>query len=236
MFGILAFGIDISEVGRVPTTQALKQGHARTTKVDVQGKAVLGTTAKDIVLVIIGRTGSAGGTDHVAESCGGAIRDLSMEGYMVLCNMAIETGAEAGLVALGETTLNYVHGRLHALKGKGLDDTAAHWKILKTGDGATFDIAVTLQAAEIAPQVTWDTSPGQVISATDNTPDPASFSDPVERINAKRALAYMGLKSGIPLTDVTIDKVSIGSRTNSRTEDLYAAAEIAKGRRMVPGI
>ena len=235
-FGALAFGIGTSEVEHVLATQTLKQGRAKTMKIEVQGKAAPGITAKDIVLAIIGKTGSAGGTGHVVEFCGEAIRDLSMEGRMTLCNMAIEMGAKAGLVAPDETTFNYVRGRLHAPKGKDFDDAVAYWKTLKTDDGATFDTVVTLQAAEIAPQVTWGTNPGQVISVTDNIPDPASFSDPVERASAEKALAYMGLKSGIPLTEVAIDKVFIGSCTNSRIEDLRAAAEIAKGRKVAPGV
>ena len=235
-FGALAFGIGTSEVEHVLATQTLKQGRAKTMKIEVQGKAAPGITAKDIVLAIIGKTGSAGGTGHVVEFCGEAIRDLSMEGRMTLCNMAIEMGAKAGLVAPDETTFNYVKGRLHAPKGKDFDDAVAYWKTLKTDDGATFDTVVTLQAAEIAPQVTWGTNPGQVISVTDNIPDPASFSDPVERASAEKALAYMGLKPGIPLTEVAIDKVFIGSCTNSRIEDLRAAAEIAKGRKVAPGV
>jgi 3-isopropylmalate/(R)-2-methylmalate dehydratase large subunit len=155
---------------------------------------------------------------------------------MTLCNMAIEMGAKAGLVAPDETTFNYVKGRLHAPKGQNFDDAVAYWKTLKTDDGATFDTVVTLQAEEIAPQVTWGTNPGQVISVNDNIPDPASFTDPVERASAEKALAYMGLKPGVPLTDVAIDKVFIGSCTNSRIEDLRAAAEIAKGRKVAPGV
>ena len=206
-FGALAFGIGTSEVEHVLATQTLKQGRAKTMKIEVNGKAAAGITAKDIVLAIIGKTGSAGGTGHVVEFCGEAIRALSMEGRMTLCNMAIEMGAKAGLVAPDETD-----------------------------DNATFDTVVTLQAEEIAPQVTWGTNPGQVISVNDNIPDPASFADPVERASAEKALAYMGLKPGIPLTEVTIDKVFIGSCTNSRIEDLRAAAEIAKGRKVAPGV
>ena len=172
----------------------------------------------------------------MVEFCGEAIRDLSMEGRMTLCNMAIEMGAKAGLVAPDETTFNYVKGRLHAPKGKDFDDAVAYWKTLQTDEGATFDTVVTLQAEEISPQVTWGTNPGQVISVNDNIPDPASFADPVERASAEKALAYMGLKPGIPLTEVAIDKVFIGSCTNSRIEDLRAAAEIAKGRKVAPGV
>lgn len=164
----------------------------------------------------------------MVEFCGEAIRDLSMEGRMTLCNMAIEMGAKAGLVAPDETTFNYVKGRLHAPKGKDFDDAVAYWKTLQTDEGATFDTVVTLRAEEISPQVTWGTNPGQVISVNDNIPDPASFADPVERASAEKALAYMGLKPGIPLTEVTIDKVFIGSCTNSRIEDLRAAAKSPK--------
>lgn len=235
-FGALAFGIGTSEVEHVLATQTLKQGRAKTMKIEVNGKAAPGITAKDIVLAIIGKTGSAGGTGHVVEFCGEAIRELSMEGRMTLCNMAIEMGAKAGLVAPDETTFNYVQGRLHAPKGEDFTHAVEYWKTLKTDDGATFDTIVTLQAEEIAPQVTWGTNPGQVISVNDNIPDPASFTDPVERASAEKALAYMGLKPGIPLTEVAIDKVFIGSCTNSRIEDLRAAAEIAKGRKVAPGV
>lgn len=235
-FGALAFGIGTSEVEHVLATQTLKQGRAKTMKIEVTGNAAPGITAKDIVLAIIGKTGSAGGTGHVVEFCGDAIRALSMEGRMTLCNMAIEMGAKAGLVAPDETTFNYVKGRLHAPKGRDFDEAVEYWKTLKTDDGATFDTVVTLRAEEIAPQVTWGTNPGQVISVTDIIPDPASFSDPVERASAEKALAYMGLQPGVPLTDVAIDKVFIGSCTNSRIEDLRAAAEVAKGRKVAPGV
>ncbi len=235
-FGALAFGIGTSEVEHVLATQTLKQGRAKTMKIEVTGSAAPGITAKDIVLAIIGKTGSAGGTGHVVEFCGDAIRALSMEGRMTLCNMAIEMGAKAGLVAPDETTFNYVKGRLHAPKGCDFDEAVEYWKTLKTDDGATFDTVVTLRAEEIAPQVTWGTNPGQVISVTDIIPDPASFSDPVERASAEKALAYMGLQPGVPLTDVAIDKVFIGSCTNSRIEDLRAAAEVAKGRKVAPGV
>nr|AAA27155.1 isopropylmalate synthase (EC 4.2.1.3) [Salmonella enterica subsp. enterica serovar Typhimurium]CAA35840.1 unnamed protein product [Salmonella enterica subsp. enterica serovar Typhimurium] len=227
-FGALAFGIGTSEVEHVLATQTLKQGRAKTMKIEVTGNAAPGITAKDIVLAIIGKTGSAGGTGHVVEFCGDAIRALSMEGRMTLCNMAIEMGAKAGLVAPDETTFNYVKGRLHAPKGRDFDEAVEYWKTLKTDDGATFDTVVALRAEEIAPQVTWGTNPGQVISVTDIIPDPASFSDPVERASAEKALAYMGLQPGVPLTDVAIDKVFIGPCTNSRIEDLRAPAEVGQ--------
>jgi 3-isopropylmalate/(R)-2-methylmalate dehydratase large subunit len=232
-FGALAFGIGTSEVEHVLATQTLKQGRAKTMKIEVKGKAAPGITAKDIVLAIIGKTGSAGGTGHVVEFCGDAIQALSMEGRMTLCNMAIEMGAKAGLVAPDETTFNYVKGRLHAPKGQDFDDAVAYWKTLKTDDGATFDTVVTLQAEEIAPQVTWGTNPGQVISVNDSIPDPASFADPVERASAEKALAYMGLKPGVPLTDVTIDKgckLLIGSCATPA--GFGPRAEIAKGRKV----
>jgi 3-isopropylmalate/(R)-2-methylmalate dehydratase large subunit len=235
-FGALAFGIGTSEVEHVLATQTLKQDRAKTMKIEVKGKVAPGITAKDIVLAIIGKTGSAGGTGHVVEFCGDAIRDLTMEGRMTLCNMAIEMGAKAGLVASDETTFNYVKGRRHAPKGKDFTDAVKYWKTLKTDDEAKFDTVVTLQAKDIAPQVTWGTNPGQVISIDDKIPDPASFNDPVERASAKKALDYMGLKPGIPMTEVKIDTVFIGSCTNARIEDLRAAAEIAKGRKVAPNV
>ncbi len=235
-FGALAFGIGTSEVEHVLATQTLKQGRAKTMKIEVQGKAAPGITAKDIVLAIIGKTGSAGGTGHVVEFCGEAIRDLSMEGRMTLCNMAIEMGAKAGLVAPDETTFNYVRGRLHAPKGKDFDDAVAYWKTLKTDDGATFDTVVTLQAAEIAPQVTWGTNPGQGVKISGVVPDPASFNDETERSAAERAIAYMGLKPGMRIKDIAVDTVFIGSCTNGRLEDLRVAASIMKGHHKADNI
>lgn len=235
-FGALAFGIGTSEVEHVLATQTLKQGRAKTMKIEVQGKAAPGITAKDIVLAIIGKTGSAGGTGYVVEFCGEAIRALSMEGRMTLCNMAIEMGAKAGLIAPDETTFNYVKGRRHVPKGEDFIAAVNAWKKLYSDADATFDKVITLQAEDIAPQVTWGTNPGQVISVDARVPDPASFTDPVERASAEKALAYMGLQPGIPLTKINIDKVFIGSCTNSRIEDLRAAAAIAKGRKVAPGV
>ncbi len=235
-FGSLAFGIGTSEVEHVMATQTLKQGRAKTMKIEVTGKAAVGITAKDIVLAVIGKTGSAGGTGHVVEFCGPAIEALSMEGRMTLCNMAIEMGAKAGLVAPDETTFNYLKGRQFSPTGEQWDQAVTYWKSLKSDSDAVFDTIVTLDAADIAPQVTWGTNPGQVIAINQAIPAPESFSDPVERASAAKALAYMGLDAGVKLTDVAIDKVFIGSCTNSRIEDLRAAAAIAKGRKVAPGI
>ncbi len=235
-FGSLAFGIGTSEVEHVMATQTLKQGRAKTMKIEVTGDAAPGITAKDIVLAVIGKTGSAGGTGHVVEFCGPAIEALSMEGRMTLCNMAIEMGAKAGLVAPDETTFNYLKGRQFSPKGEKWEQAVAYWQGLKSDSDAVFDSVVTLDAADIAPQVTWGTNPGQVIAINQPIPAPESFSDPVERASAEKALAYMGLDAGVRLTDVAIDKVFIGSCTNSRIEDLRAAAAIAKGRKVAPGI
>ncbi|MDR0805683.1 MAG: 3-isopropylmalate dehydratase large subunit [Enterobacteriaceae bacterium] len=235
-FGSLAFGIGTSEVEHVLATQTLKQARAKTMKIDVQGEAAAGITAKDIVLAIIGKIGSAGGTGYVVEFCGKAIENLSMEGRMTLCNMAIEMGAKAGLVAPDDTTFNYVKGRQFAPKPEHWDEAVAYWRTLKSDDDAKFDTVVTLNAADIAPQVTWGTNPGQVMSIDQTIPKPESFSDPIERASVEKALAYMDLQGGIKLTDVAIDKVFIGSCTNSRIEDLRAAAEIAKGRKVAAGV
>lgn len=231
-FGSLAFGIGTSEVEHVLATQTLKQSRAKTLKIEVQGKTAIGITAKDIVLAIIGRLGSAGGTGYIVEFAGEAIEALSMEGRMTLCNMAIEMGAKAGLVAPDNTTFDYLKGRQFAPKDQAWDEAVAYWRTLKSDDDATFDATVTINAADIAPQVTWGTNPGQVIAIDQIVPLLNSFSDPVERASAEKALAYMGLSEGVNLTDVAIDKVFIGSCTNSRIEDLRAAAEIAKGHKV----
>lgn len=231
-FGSLAFGIGTSEVEHVLATQTLKQSRAKTLKIEVQGKTAIGITAKDIVLAIIGKLGSAGGTGYIVEFAGEAIEALSMEGRMTLCNMAIEMGAKAGLVAPDDTTFDYLKGRQFAPKDQSWDEAVAYWRTLKSDDDAIFDATVTINAADIAPQVTWGTNPGQVIAIDQIIPLLNSFSDPVERASAEKALAYMGLSEGVNLTDVAIDKVFIGSCTNSRIEDLRAAAEIAKGHKV----
>ncbi len=235
-FGALAFGIGTSEVEHVLATQTLKQGRAKTMKVEVTGKAAAGITAKDIVLAVIGKIGSAGGTGHVVEFCGDAITALSMEGRMTLCNMAIEMGAKAGLVAPDDTTFAYLQGRQFAPKSDNWPQAVAYWKTLPSDSDAVFDKTITLKAEDIAPQVTWGTNPGQVIAINQIIPSPESFSDPAERNSAAKALAYMDLQPGIRLTDVAIDKVFIGSCTNSRIEDLRAAAAIAKGRQVASGV
>ena len=231
-FGSLAFGIGTSEVEHVLATQTLKQSRAKTLKIEVQGKTAIGITAKDIVLAIIGKLGSAGGTGYIVEFAGEAIEALSMEGRMTLCNMAIEMGAKAGLVAPDDTTFDYLKGRQFAPKDQSWDEAVTYWRTLKSDDDAIFDATVTINAADIAPQVTWGTNPGQVIAIDQIVPLLNSFNDPVERASAEKALAYMGLSEGVNLTDVAIDKVFIGSCTNSRIEDLRAAAEIAKGHKV----
>lgn len=194
-FGSLAFGIGTSEVEHVLATQTLKQGRAKTMKIEVRGKVAPGITAKDIVLAIIGKTTAAGGTGYVVEFCGEAIRDLSMEGRMTVCNMAIELGAKAGLIAPDATTFNYIKGRKFAPQGSDWDAAVDYWQTLKTDEDAQFDAVVTLEASEIKPQVTWGTNPGQVIAVDEPIPSPSQFADPVERSSAEKALAYMGLNA-----------------------------------------
>ncbi|HCM63452.1 MAG TPA: 3-isopropylmalate dehydratase large subunit [Morganella sp. (in: Bacteria)] len=235
-FGSLAFGIGTSEVEHVLATQTLKQARAKTLKIEVRGQVAPGVTAKDIVLAIIGRTGSAGGTGYIAEFCGDAIEALSMEGRMTVCNMAIEMGAKAGMIAPDQTTFDYIKGRQFAPKESDWDAAVAYWATLKTDADAQFDAEIIIDAADIAPQVTWGTNPGQVIAINQTIPAPDSFTDPVERASAEKALAYMNLTPGEKLTDVKIDKVFIGSCTNSRIEDLRAAAAVAKGRRVAQGV
>ena len=235
-FGALAFGIGTSEVEHVLATQTLKQSRAKNMKIEVRGKVAPGITAKDIVLAIIGKTTMAGGTGHVVEFCGEAIRDLSMEGRMTVCNMAIELGAKAGLIAPDETTFEYLKGRPYAPKGKDWDDAVAYWKTLKTDEGAEFDTVVVLDAKDIAPQVTWGTNPGQVIGIDQTVPNPAEMNDPVVRASAEKALTYIGLEPNTDLTQVPVDQVFIGSCTNSRIEDLRAAAAVMKGRKVAGNV
>ena len=235
-FGSLAFGIGTSEVEHVMATQTLKQGRAKTMRISVNGKLAEGISAKDVVLAIIGKVGHAGGTGYVVEFAGDAIASLSMEGRMTVCNMAIELGAKAGMIAPDQTTIDYIRGKEFAPKGEVLEQAIAYWQSLKSDEGAHFDAEVVLDAADIAPQVTWGTNPGQVIAVNEPIPAPESFSDLMEQQSARKALAYMDLQPGQKLSDVAIDKVFIGSCTNSRIEDLRAAAAIARGRKVAAGV
>jgi 3-isopropylmalate/(R)-2-methylmalate dehydratase large subunit len=235
-FGALAHGIGTSEVEHVLATQCLIQKKSKAMQVWVEGQVGPGVTAKDIVLAIIGEIGTAGGTGYAIEFAGQAIMDLSMEGRMTLCNMAIEAGARAGFVAVDDKTIEYVKGRPYAPKAEHWEQAVAWWKTLHSDPGAQFDRVVTLQAADIAPQVTWGTSPEMVVAVTERVPDPDSEVDPVKAEGMRRALAYMGLTANTPISEIRLDKVFIGSCTNSRIEDLRAAAELVKGRKRAANI
>ncbi|GGE18582.1 3-isopropylmalate dehydratase, large subunit [Gemmobacter megaterium] len=234
-FGSLAHGIGTSEVEHVLATQTLIQKKSKNMKVEITGKLPPYVTAKDITLSVIGATGTAGGTGYVIEYCGEAIRDLSMEGRMTVCNMAIEGGARAGLIAPDEKTFAYVKGRPHAPKGEAWDAALAYWKTLFTDEGAHYDKVITIRAEDIAPVVTWGTSPEDVLPITARVPAAADFTG--GKVGAaQRSLEYMGLTPGEKLTDVAIDAVFIGSCTNGRIEDLRAAAAVLKGRKLAPGV
>ncbi|MES9843997.1 MAG: 3-isopropylmalate dehydratase large subunit [Candidatus Sedimenticola sp. 6PFRAG5] len=235
-FGALAFGIGTSEVEHVLATQCLIQKKSRNMLVDVKGQVGPGVTGKDIVLAVIGEIGTAGGTGYVIEFAGQAIRDLSMEGRLSVCNMAIEGGARAGLVAVDETTLEYVKGRPYAPKGDDWDKAEAAWRELRSDEGAVFDKVIEIDAAGIKPQVTWGTSPEMVLPVDAVVPDPAEESDAVKADGMRRALDYMGLDAGTPIDQIRPDHVFIGSCTNGRIEDLRAAAEVARGRKVADSI
>lgn len=235
-FGALAFGIGTSEVEHVLATQTLRQLKAKTMRVEVKGQLGEGITAKDVVLAIIGKIGMDGGTGYVVEFCGDAIRALSMEGRMTLCNMAIEMGAKAGMVAPDETTFAYLEGRQFAPKGADWDAALAAWKMLKSDEDAIFDAYVELEGSEIAPQLTWGTNPGQVVAIDKPVPNPADEADATVRGSMEKALNYIGLTPGTLMTDVAINKVFIGSCTNSRIEDLRSAAAQIRGRRVADGV
>ncbi len=235
-FGALAHGIGTSEVEHVLATQTLVAKKSKRMLVKVEGKLGNGITAKDVALAIIGKIGTAGGTGYAIEFGGSTIRDLSMEGRMTLCNMAIEAGARAGLVAPDGKTFEYLKGRPFAPKGELWDRAVAFWKTLASDDDARFDAVVELDAAGIEPQVTWGTSPEQVASVNGRVPDPASEPDPVKRSSIERALQYMGLSAGTPIREIRIDKVFIGSCTNSRIEDLRAAAAVVRGRKKAANV
>ncbi|MCD8569922.1 MAG: 3-isopropylmalate dehydratase large subunit, partial [Alphaproteobacteria bacterium] len=219
-FGALAFGIGTSEVEHVLATQTLIQKPAKTMRITVDGALMPGVTAKDMVLAIIGTIGTAGGTGYVIEYAGEAVRNLSMEGRMTVCNMSIEGGARAGMVAPDETTFAYMKGRPMAPKGDEWDKAVSYWRTLKSDEGATYDREVVLKAADIAPTLTWGTTPEDVVAITGAVPAPESFTDPHKRDAAKRMLEYMGLTAGTKMQDIKVDKVFIGSCTNGRIEDL----------------
>ena len=235
-FGALAFGIGTSEVEHVLATQCLIQKKSKNMLVKMNGDIPAGITGKDIVLAIIGKIGTAGGTGYAIEFGGQAIQQLSIEGRMSLCNMAIEAGARAGMVAVDDTTIDYVKGRPYAPVNENWDKAVTYWNTLHTDEGAEFDSVVEMDVADVQPQVTWGTSPEMVITINDQIPDPASELDPVKQEGMQRALEYMGLEANKPIAEIFPDKVFIGSCTNSRIEDLRAAAEIAKGRKVAENI
>ncbi|MDD9368580.1 MAG: 3-isopropylmalate dehydratase large subunit [Acidimicrobiales bacterium] len=235
-FGALAFGIGTSEVEHVLATQTLPQQRPGTMAVTVEGDLPPGTTAKDVILAIIGRIGTGGGVGSIIEYRGSAIRSLSMEGRMTVCNMSIEAGAKAGMIAPDDTTFAYVEGRAHAPTGTAWERAVEDWRSLATDDGATFDKEVHLDAGDIAPHVSWGTNPGQVAPLTGAVPDPDSFADASERDAAARALEYMDLEAGTPFREIPVDTVFIGSCTNGRIEDLRAVAEVAQGRKVADNV
>ncbi len=235
-FGALAFGIGTSEVEHVLATQTLLQGRPRTMRIRFVGELPFGVTAKDMVLGAIGRLGVAGGVGHAIEYAGPAIEALSMEGRMTVCNMTIEAGARAGMVAPDDTTFAYVEGRPAAPKGADWERALDEWRTLRSDEDAGFDREVEIDVASLVPQVTWGTNPGMVAPIDGRVPDPASYDDPAEREVVERALAYMGLEPGTPLVAIPVDRVFIGSCTNSRIEDLRAAAAVANGHRVAPSV
>ncbi|MEM7223551.1 MAG: 3-isopropylmalate dehydratase large subunit [Pseudomonadota bacterium] len=235
-FGALAFGIGTSEVEHVLATQTLIQRPAKNMRITVAGNRPVGTTAKDLILAIIGKLGTAGGTGHVIEYAGEAIQALSMEGRMTVCNMSIEAGARAGLIAPDQTTFDYIMGRPLAPKAGAWEQAVTHWRSLPSDPGASYDTEVTLEGAEIEPQVTWGTSPEDVVPVTGAIPDPASAPDDNKRRHMERSLDYMGLRSGTPINQVAVDKVFIGSCTNGRIEDLREVAAVARGRRVADSV
>src|SRR6204780_5444700 len=235
-FGAIAFGIGTSEVEHVLATQTLSQVRPKTMSVTVDGDLAPGVTAKDVALAIIGTIGTGGGIGHIIEYRGSAIRGLSMEGRMTLCNMSIEGGARAGLVAPDETTFEYVRTTDHAPSGQEWEDAVAYWRTLTTDEGAKYDETLILHAPDLAPMVTWGTNPGMVTQVSQRVPDPGSFDDPVDREAGTRALVYMDLKPGTAMEDISLDRVFIGSCTNSRLEDLRAAAKMVQGKHVAKSL
>ena len=235
-FAALATGIGTSEVEHVLATQCLTQKKSKTMLVRCEGALPPGVTAKDLVLAIIGRIGTAGGTGHAIEFGGSTLRSLSMEGRMTVCNMAIEAGARAGMVAVDDTTIEYLRGRPFAPQGAMFDQAAAYWKTLVSDEGAKFDKVVEIDSTKLKPQVTWGTSPEMVGSIEDRVPDPAAEKDPVKRGAIERALEYMGLVANTPINEIAVDKIFIGSCTNSRIEDLRAAAKVVRGKHIAKNV
>jgi 3-isopropylmalate/(R)-2-methylmalate dehydratase large subunit len=235
-FGALAFGIGTSEVEHVLATQTLQQKLSRTLLINIDGELSAEVTAKDIVLYVISQIGTAGATGYTIEYAGSAISGLSMEGRMTICNMSIEAGARAGMIAPDETTFTYLQGRDFSPKGDNWVKAVSFWKSLRSDKDATFDKVLNFKAADIGPQVTWGTSPGQGVSIDSSVPSPDDFKDPVERVSAENALRYMGLTAGTAMKDIKVDVVFIGSCTNGRIEDLRAAAQVVRGKRVAAGV
>jgi 3-isopropylmalate/(R)-2-methylmalate dehydratase large subunit len=235
-FGALAFGIGTSEVEHVLATQTLPQRRPKTMRVTVDGTLPEGVSSKDLVLAIIGRIGTSGGMGHVIEYAGSAVRSLSMEGRMTVCNMSIEAGARAGMVGPDDTTFSYIEGRTYSPSGAAWEAALDDWRALPTDEGATFDEEVNLDATALTPYVSWGTNPAQVVPIAGSVPSPDDFEEPSGREAAERALAYMGLAAGTPVRDVSVDTVFIGSCTNSRIEDLRAAASVLRGRHAAPTV
>lgn len=235
-FGALAFGIGTSEVEHVMATQTLPLARFKTMAINVEGTLKPGVTAKDIILAVIAQIGTGGGQGYVLEYRGSAIRSLSMEGRMTMCNMSIEAGARAGMVAPDETTFEYIKGRPHAPKGEEWDKALEYWKTLPTDEGAVFDREIFINADELEPFVTWGTNPGQGVPLSQSVPSPDDFEDENDKVAATRALEYMGLEAGTPMKEIPVDVVFLGSCTNSRIEDLRAAADIVRGRTIAENV
>jgi 3-isopropylmalate/(R)-2-methylmalate dehydratase large subunit len=235
-FGALAFGIGTSQVEHVLATQTLPMDRPKTMAVTVNGQLPESVTPKDVILAVIAKTGTGGGQGYMVEYRGSTFEQMSMEGRMTVCNMSIEWGARAGMIAPDETTFAYLKGRAHAPSGAEWDDAVAYWKSLRTDDDAVFDAEVTLDASTVTPFVTWGTNPGQGAPLAESVPDPAAFADESDRLAARKALAYMGLSAGTPLRDIRVDTVFVGSCTNGRIEDLRAAAAVIQGRRVADGV
>jgi 3-isopropylmalate/(R)-2-methylmalate dehydratase large subunit len=235
-FGALAFGIGTSQVEHVLATQTLPMDRPKTMAVTVNGRLAPGVTSKDVILAVIAKTGTAGGQGFMVEYRGEVFEAMTMEGRMTVCNMSIEWGARAGMIAPDQTTFDYLNGRSHAPKGAEWDAAVEYWKTLRTDDDATFDADVVLDAADIAPFVTWGTNPGQGAPLSARVPDPADFEDSSDRVAAEKALEYMGLAAGTPLRDIKVDTVFVGSCTNGRIEDLRATAAVIKGHKVAEGV